>query len=84
MYIFILIVCFVVIISALFSSKHFIKSFLLSALQGLSALFAVNFIGDFIGVHLALNWFSAAVSAAGGLPGVIFLLISDILLAVNY
>lgn len=67
-----------VILVAMLRTHHFVKSFVLSALQGLTALFAVNFIGDFINVHLPFNWFSAVVGAVGGLPGIIFLLINSI------
>ena len=49
------------------------KYFLLSALSGMAALIATDLIGNFISMHLPLNPFSIAVSALGGLPGVILL-----------
>lgn len=67
----------VIIFFAMYKSGHICKSFFTSLLQGISALFAVNFIGGFINVHLALNLFSIATSIIGGLPGVIFLLVCD-------
>lgn len=79
MFIFILVISAVIILGTMFSTHHFVKSILLSAFYGLVALFAVNLIGDFINVHIALNWFSFGISAAGGLPGVIFLLINDVI-----
>lgn len=73
-------VFFGVIFFSMYKTHHFVKSIILSVLQGGAALFAVNFIGSFIDVHIPLNWFSIAVSGAGGLPGVIMLLVSEIIL----
>ena len=72
------IVSSLIILFAMYKSGHIIKSVLLSVLQGGCALFAVNFIGGFISVHLPLNIFSIAASSVGGLPGVIFLLVYDL------
>ena len=74
----VLVISAVVIIITLIGSQHFFKSLFLSAFQGIIALFAVNFIGDIINIHLMLNWYSLGVSMIGGLPGVIFLLVNDI------
>lgn len=68
----------VIIIFMMYKTGHIIKSVLLSTLQGVSALFAVNFIGGFLCIHLPLNAFSVVSSAVGGLPGVIFLLVYDL------
>ena len=65
---------------SMYKTRHFFKALILSVLQGGAALFAVNFIGSFIDVHIPLNWFSMAVSGAGGLPGVILLLVSEVIL----
>ena len=54
------------------------RSFFLSALQGVAALFAVNLSGMITGVTLALNYWTAGVSALLGLPGVICMLIMNI------
>lgn len=67
-----------IILTAL-KTRRFFSAVLLVALQGIISLFAVNFIGSFIGVHLNVNAFSLAVSSAGGTPGVILLLISQVL-----
>lgn len=72
------IVSSLIILITMYKSGHIIKSALLSVLQGASALFAVNFIGGFISVHLPLNIFSVTASSVGGLPGVIFLLVYDL------
>ncbi len=79
MYIFILSVALFIILIAFYRTKKMIKCLFLSFLQGFASLFAVNFIGSFIGVHLPLNLFTCTVSGLGGISGVIFLLLSDIL-----
>ncbi len=78
MYIFFMSVCCVVIMIAMVKTHHFFRTLIISAIQGITALFAVNLIGDFIGVHIALNSFSLFVGGFGGLPGIIFLLINNI------
>ncbi len=59
----------------IFKSPKGGRSFFLSALQGVAALFAVNLSGMITGVTLALNYWTAGVSALLGLPGVICMLI---------
>lgn len=78
MYIFIISVSAAVVLFSMIKTHHFFKSFMLSLVQGIAALFAVNLIGDFLNVHIALNMFSVSVGVLGGLPGIIFLLISNI------
>ena len=78
MYILIVSLCAVVVLFTMIKTHHFFKSFMLSFLQGIAALFAVNLIGDFLNVHIALNIFSISVGVLGGLPGIIFLLVSNI------
>ena len=56
-----------------------IKSLLISFVQGASALFAVNFLGGFLNVHLPVNLFTAACGITGGIPGIIFLVVYDLL-----
>ncbi len=46
---------------------------LLSALSGIAAFFAADFVCSFLELHLSLNVFSLTVSALGGIPGVILL-----------
>ena len=78
MYLFIMSVSAVIVLFSMIKTHHFFKSFMLSLVQGIAALFAVNLIGDFLNVHIALNMFSVFVGVFGGLPGIIFLLISNI------
>lgn len=79
MFIFIMLLCAFVIIISYFKSRVFFRSIILSSLQGVSALFAVNFIGGFTGLHLSVNLFSIIVSCISGLPGVIFLVVTDLI-----
>ncbi|MBQ8210843.1 MAG: pro-sigmaK processing inhibitor BofA family protein [Clostridia bacterium] len=70
--------CALAILFFMYKSKHLIKSVFLSFLQGASALFAVNFLGGFLSVHLPVNLFTALCGAVGGIPGVIFLVVYDL------
>ncbi|MGN0571311.1 MAG: pro-sigmaK processing inhibitor BofA family protein [Candidatus Fimenecus sp.] len=65
----------IIILLAMLRTKRFFTMLMLTALQGLAAFFAVNFVGGFFGVHLALNWGHLGISAFGGMPGVILLLL---------
>lgn len=68
----------IIILISMLCTHHFVKSLFLSAFQGITALFAVNFIGEMISVHIPLNWFSLSFGVIGGLPGIIYLLLNDI------
>ena len=65
----------IVILITMLRTKRFFTMLFLTALQGLAAFFAVNFVGGFFGVHLAMNWGHLGISALGGVPGVILLLL---------
>ncbi len=67
-----------VLISAAKTGRFFTALFL-TAFQGVAALFAADFVGSFIGVNLSINGFTAALSALGGIPAVVFLLLSGVL-----
>ena len=60
-------------------AKHSIRSIFLCALQGICSLFAVNLIGLSCDVSLAVNWFSLGISALLGTPGVITMLIFNLI-----
>lgn len=77
MYIFVMSVCGIFILFAMIKTHRFFRSLVISAIQGVTALFAVNLIGDFMGLHLSVNFFSLLVSCVSGLPGVIFLVVTD-------
>lgn len=68
-----------VILLSMFRTKRAVSAILLSGVQGIAAFFAANFAGGFFGVHLPLNWGHLAVSAVGGTPGVILLLLLNTL-----
>ena len=60
-------------------SRRPVRGLLGSVLQGACALAAVNVTGMFTGVSLGLNWLSCAVSAVLGVPGVIALLLLNVI-----
>lgn len=70
----------VIILAVMVKSKHFFKALVLSALQGVAALFAVNLLSAATGVTLAVNPVTLVVSAVGSLPGVVAMLVSKLFL----
>ncbi|MBQ7861050.1 MAG: pro-sigmaK processing inhibitor BofA family protein [Clostridia bacterium] len=73
-----LIISAIIILAASLKSKKFLKSVILSALSGLSGLFAVHVLSWFTPLTLPVNLFTVSVSAVSGIPGVIGLLITAI------
>ena len=73
-----LILSAIIILAVSFKSKKFFKSVILTALSGLSGLFAVHVISWFTPLSLPVNLFTVSVSALSGIPGVIGLLITAI------
>lgn len=67
----------IIILIASFKSKHFFKSVFLTAVSGLSGLSAVYVLSWFTELSLPVNLFTASVSALGGIPAVIALLITS-------
>ena len=65
---------------AFFKSGHPLKAFLISAVGGVAALFCVSLLKDFTGTALAINEVTLSVSAVGGIPGVILLLCTRLIL----
>lgn len=80
----VLIVLAVILIIAFF--KIFTKpikwifKLLLNAIVGFVALFIVNFLGEFVGLHITVGWLSAIVTGFLGIPGIILLLLIENLL----
>lgn len=64
----------IVVAAKMLQSRHFIKVFIMSTVQGLFALFAVNAIGIVTSVTIAVNPLTVAICCVGGIPGVILLL----------
>lgn len=73
-----LVISVIIILTVSFKSKHFFKSAFLSAFSGLGGLFAVHIISWFTPLSLPVNLFTACVSAVGGIPGVIALLVTAV------
>ena len=73
-----LVLSLIIILTVSFKSKHFFKSVFLSAFSGLGGLFAVHVISWFTPLSLPVNLFTASVSAVGGIPGVIALLVTAV------
>ncbi|HAQ63490.1 MAG: pro-sigmaK processing inhibitor BofA family protein [Clostridia bacterium] len=67
------------ILISMVRSGRFFSALIITALQGITALFSADFIGSFIGVNLSVNAFTITLSALGGIPAVILLLISGVL-----
>ncbi len=67
----------VVIIISYIKSKRFFTVSLLTALQGICSLFAVNLIGQYITVHIPVNAWTLGISSIGGVSGVIMMLLCD-------
>ena len=73
-------VCALTVLIYMKKSGRFIKSLLVSAVQGFAALLAVNAAGTMTGVTLPLNAITLGSSAVFGTPGVIMNLIAQIIL----
>ena len=53
---------------------------ILNSILGVLLLLIVNFIGRYIGIAIAINAVTALIAGFLGVPGVIFLIIFDVLL----
>ena len=75
-----LIVCALIVLSAMKRSGHFIKSLFVSALEGIAALFAVNAAGTFTGVMLSVNWLTLSSGVIFGIPGIAANIIAQVIM----
>ncbi len=66
-----------IIIITMIKSKRFFTTLFLTILQGICAIFAVNFIGQYIAIHIPINQYTLGVSSFGGISGVILMLLCD-------
>lgn len=71
----------IIIFMAFFRSKRFFTALLLTALQGVCALFAVNLIGSFISVHVPVNGWTLGLSSVGGASAVIMFLLCGVFMS---
>ncbi|MCR5485221.1 MAG: pro-sigmaK processing inhibitor BofA family protein [Clostridiales bacterium] len=69
-----------VVLTAMVRSRSFFKTLFLSVIQGTAAIFAVNAAGLLTGVTMPVNWYTLGFGAVFGAPGVISMLISEIIL----
>ncbi len=61
----------------LLAPLRFVGKCILNSLLGGLVLVIINFLGDFISVHIPLNLITAIITGFLGIPGVIFLVIID-------
>ena len=64
-------VCVIAVLVSMIKSKKFFRSLFSSALQGLFSLFAVNALGAFTGITIAVNTYTLSACAIFGTPAVI-------------
>ena len=67
----------IAVLLSMLRSRRLLRCLLLTVVSGVAALYAVNALGLLAGVTLSVNWFSLAVGALGGAPGVVALLLAD-------
>ena len=65
----------IIIFVVFIKSGHFFRAFFLSSLSGISALFAVNILSGMTGINVGINAATLTVSALGGIPSVIGILL---------
>lgn len=71
-------VIYVLIIAiTMIKTKRFFTVLLLTVLEGVCGLFAVNLLGQYISIHIPVNEWTIGVSSVGGISGVIMLLLCD-------
>lgn len=74
--VYILAVLGICLIAKIFSAPiKLIIKLLINALMGGIALVVLNWIGSFFNFHIELNFFSALITGALGIPGIIILII---------
>lgn len=80
---FVLAVCLIFALIILFVCKKTgfcFKNMFLSSVSGLGSLFLLNMLTDFTAVSVSVNYLSLAISSFFGIPGVIGLVLSQILI----
>ena len=77
--IFVLAVCLIIVLTAMIKSGNAVKSLIISALQGLISLTAVNLIGLLTNVSIPLNWYTISFVSLFGLPSVISMLMMKLI-----
>lgn len=75
-----LIISAVITVSVFAKSRHFFRCLFLSSLSGIGSLFAVSISGSLTGISIGINPVTLSVSAFGGIPSVIAMLIARYLM----
>lgn len=79
--VYILAVLGVCLIAKIFSAPiKLVIKLLINALVGGISLIIINWIGSFFSFHIDLNFFSALITGALGIPGIIILIILKMLI----
>ena len=65
------------ILITMIKTKRFFTTIFLTVLQGVCGLFAVNLLGQYIAIHIPVNFLTIGTSSIGGLSGVIMMLLCD-------
>ena len=73
------VLCTVILLAAMKKSGHFFSALFLSAIEGITALFAVNAAGAFTGVTLCVNRLTLASGVIFGVPGIAAHLIARVI-----
>ncbi len=76
-----LILAGIIILAVTLRNEKPFRNLFLSLFSGIGSLFAVNIASALTAVTLPVNALTLVISAVGGIPGVVFLLISDVLLS---
>lgn len=78
-FVFFILSAVIILAVSLKTGKPF-RCIFLSAFSGLGALFGVNILSAVTAVFLPLNALTLLISGVGGIPGVVFLLLCDVIL----
>lgn len=60
-------------------TRYGARAFMLSALQGIAGMFAVNLAGTVTGVMIPVNWYTLGIGFFAGLPGIISTLMLSVI-----
>ena len=64
------VICVICVLGWMIKCEKGGKCFMLSAFQGIAAMFAVNITGFVTGVTLSVNWYTILTCVFMGIPGV--------------
>lgn len=67
----------ITVVYTVFRSKKVLRSITRTVFQGIASLMAVNVVGLFTGVTIAVNWYTVICVCIFGMPAAISLLILD-------